>query len=142
MWCWLGFERWTCKEPQSGFSPPAIAAAALLEAPLRIVTWNANALLHQVPRSRMLKLIALENMAAQADILLIQETHCSLEEFVVECPRLAELFYCEAASGTGSQEACGCIDRCFRYDGCTAPRLRRRWGGLVVSKALASPSSK
>ncbi len=59
-------------------------------------------LLHQVPLSRQRKLRALEKLAGHADIVLIQETHCSLEEFVMACPRLAELFHCEASGGAAA----------------------------------------
>jgi len=44
----------------------------------------------------------MENVARNADVILVQETHATLEEFVVACPRIAALFHCEAAPGSAA----------------------------------------
>ena len=81
---------------------PVIAPASLLKTPLRMTTWNANSLLHQVPRGRQRRLRVLEKLSARTDVVLIQECHCTAEEFVIAAPRLAEIYHIAASGGSAS----------------------------------------
>eukprot|EP00972_Heterocapsa_arctica_P081355 11992891-Heterocapsa_arctica.AAC.1 len=60
---------------------------------LRIVTWNASALVHATLSKRKGKRAKLIELIRDLDVCLIQETHAGFEDVIVAFPELLRLFH-------------------------------------------------
>ena len=60
---------------------------------MRFATWNTSALFHLSASKRRIKRGFLENLAKQADVLFLQETHGDVHHMATLLPRLASNFF-------------------------------------------------
>eukprot|EP00972_Heterocapsa_arctica_P101328 14934261-Heterocapsa_arctica.AAC.1 len=66
---------------------------------LRIVTWNASALVHATLSKRKGKRAKLIELIRDLDVCMIQETHAGFEDVIVAFPELLRLFHVLASEG-------------------------------------------